>query len=65
MRSVCVFGIEDLPRLINRKEFFVNKFYPDFEPLALDCLEAWIEQKTVCPEPLDEDYYRKLPFIKK
>ena len=64
-RGVCVFGAADLPDLIIRKEMFCNKFYLDFQPLGLDCLEAWIQQKNYCPEKLDLQYYSNLPFVKK
>lgn len=65
VRGVCILGIADLPDLISRKEFFVNKFYEDFQPLGLDCLEAWIKQKEECPVPFDHEFYQKLPFVKR
>lgn len=64
-RGICIFGVADLPDLITRKEFFCNKFYLKLQPVALDCLEAWIQYKTECPAPVDEEYYKSLPFIKK
>ena len=65
VRGVCVFGAEDLPQLIHKKHLFANKFYADYQPLALDCLEAWIRHKEVCPIEDDFQYYRQLPFIQK
>jgi len=62
-RGVCIFGVEDLPLLTGRHELFVNKFYVDTQPLGMECMEQWVEYKSLCPPPLDEDYYRKLPFI--
>ncbi len=66
-RGTCVFGVEDLPTLITRRELFANKFYRDHQPLTLECLNAWIEMKTSCPSahPLDYDYYKTLPFVHK
>ena len=66
-RGTCVFGVEDLPTLISKREMFANKFYESHQPLALECLNEWIEYKTTCPnaEPFDYDYYKSLPFIKK
>ena len=61
----CVFGIEDLPILVARRELFANKLYSTMEPLALICLEAWIRHKEVCPPKVDYDFYAKLPFTKK
>lgn len=63
VRGVCVFGVADLAPLSTRKELFANKFYTDFQPLALDCLEAWIKHKEDCPPPDDLEYYRQLPFV--
>ncbi|XP_013379216.1 beta-1,3-galactosyl-O-glycosyl-glycoprotein beta-1,6-N-acetylglucosaminyltransferase 3 [Lingula anatina] len=65
MRAVCVMGVGDLHRLIERKEFFVNKFLYDFEPPALDCAEEWIRAKATFAFPFDLNYYRALPFLKK
>jgi len=64
-RGVCVFGIEDLPNLINalRHEIFVNKFYQGFEPLTLDCMRAWIEHKDICPVDFNETFYRDLDRV--
>ena len=62
-RGVCIFGVEDLPDVITRKEFFLNKFYESFEPLALDCMEAWLDYKDNCRPPFDHTFYESLPFI--
>ena len=61
----CVFGVGDLPLLLTRKEHFANKLDLNYEPAALECLEAWIRQKTFCPQPIDREYYANLPFVKK
>ena len=61
--GVCVFGISDLPVLIRREALFANKFLLDFEPLAYECMEAYIEHNSVCPSPFNDTYYRNLPFI--
>jgi hypothetical protein len=60
-----VFGVGDLPALVRRRELFVNKFDVHFDPLALDCLEAWLRHKEICPPPFDHDYYSNLTFIPK
>ncbi|THD22338.1 Glycosyltransferase 14 family member [Fasciola hepatica] len=44
-REVCIMGVRDIPKLTKRYEFFVNKFLPDFEPVAYDCLEWWLFRK--------------------
>jgi hypothetical protein len=64
VRSVCVFGVGDLPTLVRRPELFANKFFWWYQPIALDCLDQWLRHKEACP-PVDDDleYYRQLPFI--
>ena len=49
MREICIFGLGDLPWLFRRPELFVNKFYADFEPLAYDCMEELIFNRTLAP----------------
>ena len=61
---ICVAGTGDLPDIVRRRELFFNKFHADFEPLAMDCLLAWIEQKDACPVKFDYDVYRQLPRVK-
>jgi hypothetical protein len=39
IRSICVFGVGDLPLLASRPELFANKFHIDYEPLTLECME--------------------------
>lgn len=65
VRGVCIFGVGDLPLLLEHREFFANKFYDDYEPLALECMAAWIRQKEICPPVFDSQYYRSLPFVKR
>jgi hypothetical protein len=60
VRTACVFGVRDLPRLIARKELFANKFYVDYEWLAVDCLEEWLGNKTAHGMPIDLEYYREI-----
>ena len=48
VREICIFGVGDLPWLYRRPELFVNKFHADDgEPLAYDCLEELIYNRTV------------------
>jgi N-acetyllactosaminide beta-1,6-N-acetylglucosaminyltransferase len=62
-RGICILGVGDLPDLLTRKEFFVNKFELDSQPLAFECIEAWLQQRVLCPAPLDLDFYRRLRFV--
>lgn len=60
VRDVCVFGIADLPSLIDRREMFANKFHADFEYLTVDCLREWLENKTKHQLPIDLEFYRNI-----
>jgi hypothetical protein len=79
VREICIFGVGDLPWLHQRPELFVNKFYAEFEPLAYDCMEEVIFNRTVQPfverrsgaagesHVVDNyrnmSYYFRLPFV--
>ena len=39
--GVCILSIEDLPELISRPHFFVNKFLLDYDPISYQCVEEW------------------------
>lgn len=65
VRGVCIFGVADLPQLVGRRELFANKFYLDFDPQTLHCLDMWIFNKSWAALPLDTFYYRQLSFVPK
>ena len=46
VHGLCIFGIKDLPLLASRREMFVNKFHADFYPLAYDCMEELLFNRT-------------------
>ena len=64
VHGVCIFGTEDLPGLIKKKHgpLFANKFDLNSEPIAYECMEAWITYRTICPDvaSFDLDYYTEL-----
>ncbi|KAK6187196.1 hypothetical protein SNE40_005275 [Patella caerulea] len=62
LRYICVFGIAALRQLINnsRKELFANKFELQFSYAAIQCLTEWLRNKTLSPQPIDDEFYRKL-----
>ena len=76
MHGVCIFGVNDLPFLTSplRIEMFANKFYWDYQPLALDCLEYWLWNRTVWeyttygtpafPDLTNLTYFENLPYVK-
>ncbi|KAH3866906.1 beta-1,3-galactosyl-O-glycosyl-glycoprotein beta-1,6-N-acetylglucosaminyltransferase-like [Dreissena polymorpha] len=67
VRGVCIFGVSDLQELVNKRQMFVNKFYLDYQPLALACIEEWHLNRTAVPSHLlafNDTFYQQLPFIK-
>ena len=68
VRTICIFGVGDLPSLTSRRELFANKFHLDFEPLALDCLEEWLWNMTMDEyserAQFDVSFYRQLDSVK-
>ncbi|XP_052798289.1 N-acetyllactosaminide beta-1,6-N-acetylglucosaminyl-transferase-like [Mya arenaria] len=45
VHNVCVYGVGDLPWLLDNKYMVANKFYEDYEPAALTCLESAMYDK--------------------
>ena len=66
IRSVCVYGLADLPWLESRPEIVANKFHEDIDSVVLDCLEESLRNRTNFPDlkHLNWYYYRNLPQVK-
>ncbi|XP_045214018.2 N-acetyllactosaminide beta-1,6-N-acetylglucosaminyl-transferase-like [Mercenaria mercenaria] len=68
VRQVCVLGVEDLPSAYTSVGLFANKFYLDFEPIALDCLEELLYERTwkeyLEDISIDTSYYSHLDYAK-
>lgn len=47
IRDICIFGIGDLPWIIERECMFANKFETASFPEAVDCLELWHRHKVL------------------
>ncbi|XP_067314327.1 beta-1,3-galactosyl-O-glycosyl-glycoprotein beta-1,6-N-acetylglucosaminyltransferase 7 [Pseudorasbora parva] len=47
IRDICIFGIGDLPWIIEKDGMFANKFETASFPEALDCLELWHRHKVL------------------
>ena len=64
IRGICVFGTMDLTTLLNRRELFANKFHLNADPIAYQCLEELIVNKSKLDLPLnDATFYRQMPFL--
>lgn len=67
-RAICVIGVGDLHYLLNAPQLFVNKFHQDFEPIAQDCLEELIYNRTALASILQHTFpyenYTSLSFVK-
>ncbi|CAF3781492.1 unnamed protein product, partial [Adineta steineri] len=64
IRGICVFGSLDLPSLLNRHELIANKFYLHTDPIAYQCLEELIFNRSKLDLPLnDATFYRRMPFL--
>lgn len=64
MRGICIFGIYDLPSLLNRPELIANKFYLKMDPIAYQCLEELILNQSKLDVPLkNAAFYHQMPFL--
>lgn len=67
VRSICVFGVGDLPMLASRNELFANKFHLTYHSLALDCAEELHFNRTreqyTSNKRFDSSWYSKLGFV--
>jgi len=67
-RTICIFGVGDLPQLIARPELFANKFHIDHEPSAYACMEELLANRTIDElngvHVFNESWYKKLSFVK-
>ena len=56
VRTVCIFGLQDLPSLSRSPSLFANKFYYSENPAVLECLDELIMNRT------RDEYYGTLKF---
>ncbi|WAR05056.1 LOW QUALITY PROTEIN: GCNT2-like protein [Mya arenaria] len=68
VRSICINGVRDLQIMRDTKQLFVNKFHQGFHPLAYDCLEELLFNRTrdghLGLSIFDSTYYASLGFVK-
>lgn len=69
VRGLCIWGAGDLPKLVTVPHLFSNKFYEDFQPITLRCLEKWYYAKvdkeiSTGKVDVNDTFYSSLPFVK-
>ena len=64
VRAICILGLGDISKAVKDIGLFANKFFYDYEPLAYDCLEEWLNERTwkqyLNDEPVYTRYYESL-----
>ncbi|CAF0770272.1 unnamed protein product [Brachionus calyciflorus] len=55
--GMCVFSIGDLSHVIKRREFLINKFMIDNDPISYQCMEEWFDKNERTNSTLDLDFY--------
>ncbi|KAL4223408.1 beta-1 [Mactra antiquata] len=63
VRWVCVYGTMDLPWLLKHRNIVANKFYENYEPLTLDCVENSMYSRLIAAQTSETyklDEYRQL-----
>lgn len=68
-QSLCLFNHRDLPKLYNKNELFVNKFWMVYDPLPIDCMHEFIYNRTYNVKSsvnysFHESYYESLPAVR-
>ncbi|KAK6765971.1 hypothetical protein RB195_025717 [Necator americanus] len=59
----CVFGVLDIPTLLNRPELIVHKMYLDTEPAAFMCLLKELRRRSRNPIDFDARSYAEMPTV--
>ena len=66
IHNVCVFSIEDLPKLKTQFQLIANKFDIEYDPIAYSCMEEWLFNKTrSMVHIVNEKFYKRLAFVPK
>lgn len=69
VRSICHFGVGDVPGLTSSPHLIANKFSYGYQPLAYDCVEKWYfdkvaeENKDPRLYTLNITFYESLDFM--
>jgi hypothetical protein len=55
--GLCVFSIGDLPELVNKPHFILNKLSLQFDPISYQCMEEWYNERIRQNNFLNMGYY--------
>jgi hypothetical protein len=55
--SICLFSIEDLPKIFKLPHFILNKFSLGFDPIAYQCMEKLYLTRAIHKKEPDLNYY--------
>ncbi|CAJ0949137.1 unnamed protein product, partial [Mesorhabditis belari] len=61
--SSCIFGVKDLPNLLNRPELVAHKLYIDYQPAAFFCILKENQRRTLKRELFNAINYTKIPQV--
>lgn len=62
VRHSCVFGVRDIPNLLQRPELIVHKLYITYQPAAFFCLYKEVQRRAFGnDDPFDDEPYGNLP----
>lgn len=65
-RTICIFGFADLPLLSSRHEFIANKFQLKVDPIAYQCQEERIIERSrndLVQTSINLSIYERMPFL--
>ena len=65
-KDVCIWGLKDLSTLLGSRYLYANKFHVDYDYLAYDCIEQYIQNATRVSHllPFNVDFYANLEIVK-
>ena len=51
--NICVFGVGNVPYIIKRDEYFLNKLMIEIDPISYMCMEEWYLERTLSNYTVD------------
>ena len=54
---ICVLSVDDLQDVVKQREFIVNKFMLEFDPIAYQCMEEFYEDRVRNQAKIDMNFY--------